>query len=111
MHDAIRQLSAAEIATWCQSEPAPVLLDVREDWERERAALAGAHAVPLSRWEQALAELAPARDAQLVTFCHHGVRSLRAAQALAQAGYAHVTSMAGGIDAWACNVDAKVGRY
>lgn len=107
----VRQLTAEEVAVWAKSDAPPVLLDVREDWERERAAIVGAHEVPLSRFTQALEALQLSRDAKVVTFCHHGVRSLRAGQAMLDAGYQEVTSMAGGIDAWACNVDAKVGRY
>lgn len=108
----VRQLSAKEVAAWqAQGTRAPVLLDVREDWERERAAIDGAHPAPLSRWQAALEALALPHDAQLVTFCHHGVRSLRAGQALVDAGYREVTSMAGGIDAWAREVDVSVGRY
>lgn len=108
----VRQRSVEEVAAWrARGADAPVMLDVREDWERERAAIAGALPVPLSRWQAALEALALPHDAPVVTFCHHGVRSLRAGQALVDAGYREVYSMAGGIDAWAREVDSNVGRY
>jgi rhodanese-related sulfurtransferase len=39
------------------------------------------------------------------------VRSLSAAAYLERAGYHNVRSLAGGIDAWSCEVDPAVPRY
>ena len=110
-YQGVRLFVFSDDAAWCQQEKRPVLLDVREDWERERAALPNAHPVPLSRWQAALDALALPQNAEVVTFCHHGVRSLRAGEALVAAGFGRVHSMAGGIEAWAREVDAQVGRY
>ena len=47
----------------------------------------------------------------VVTYCHHGVRSLTAAGILERNGYEQVYSLAGGIDAWSREIDANVPRY
>ncbi|MFM9916891.1 MAG: rhodanese-like domain-containing protein [Rhizobacter sp.] len=92
----------------------PLLLDVREAWEFELAAL---HAdglttlnVPMSEIVQRIGELDPARPT--VCLCHHGVRSAQVAAFLEQRqGFASVTNFTGGIDAWSTAVDASVPRY
>jgi adenylyltransferase/sulfurtransferase len=53
----------------------------------------------------------PPAGALVVVYCHHGVRSLRGAALLRQAGHENVASLAGGIDAWSLYVDPAVPRY
>ncbi|MBC7994862.1 MAG: sulfurtransferase, partial [Rhizobacter sp.] len=43
--------------------------------------------------------------------CHHGVRSLQVVAFLERQGYEQVYNIAGGIDAWAREVDASVPLY
>ena len=45
-----------------------------------------------------------------VAYCHTGVRSLRAAEILTGAGYRSL-SLAGGVAAWAREVDPAMARY
>src|SRR5438034_4698152 len=45
--------------------------------------------------------------ADVVTYCHHGARSLKALEILKAAGFAKVRSLRGGIDAWAVNVRSE----
>ena len=87
------------------------LVDVREPWEHARVALPGSVLVPLRELPARHAALAPPADALVVTICHHGVRSLDAASFLAARGWPGVVSLAGGIDAWACEVDDMMPRY
>ncbi|MBK8049352.1 MAG: rhodanese [Anaerolineales bacterium] len=94
-----------------------VLLDVREPYELLRAALPDRRVqlAPVSRLAQFQLEGLPieaqAQDADIIVFCHHGVRSAQVTQWLRQQGWTNVASMAGGIDAWAQVIDASVGRY
>lgn len=88
---------------------APVLLDVREDWEWQRARLDGATWLPMSALASRRGEL-DARGEYLV-YCHHGVRSAAVAEWLREQGFSRVTSLAGGIDRWSQEVDARVPRY
>jgi rhodanese-related sulfurtransferase len=86
------------------------LLDVRQSWEHEVAALPGSQLVPLHELPTRIVEVQPAAGALLVVYCHHGVRSLSAAHFLERAGIPAV-SLAGGIDAWSLEVDPQVPRY
>lgn len=94
-----------------QSQTPPLLLDVREAWEFALGTLPGAQAAPLSAFAAHIEALRAQSPGAIVTYCHHGVRSLRAAAMLQQAGFANVASMDGGIDAWSEHIDASVGRY
>jgi rhodanese-related sulfurtransferase len=47
----------------------------------------------------------------IIVHCHHGVRSLRVTHWLRDRGFAAVSSMQGGIDAWSTEVDPNVPRY
>ena len=47
----------------------------------------------------------------LVLMCHHGIRSMHAAMALAGRGHQDITNMTGGIDLWSEQVDPAVPRY
>jgi rhodanese-related sulfurtransferase len=51
------------------------------------------------------------KDTEIVTMCHHGIRSLDAAAFLRAHGFPNVWSMRGGIDLWSAVVDPKVPQY
>jgi adenylyltransferase/sulfurtransferase len=89
--------------------PALMVVDVREPHETEIARIAGARLIPLAQLPGRLHELDG--HAEIVTHCHHGVRSMKAREILKGAGFAKVRSLAGGIDAWAREVDPDVPRY
>lgn len=90
-------------------ENPPTLLDVREPWELEIAAIEGAVAIPLGELTQRVGELP--RDRPLAVMCHHGGRSAQATAWLRNQGFDRATNVAGGIDAWARLVDPTVSRY
>jgi rhodanese-related sulfurtransferase len=87
------------------------LIDVRQPWEYDRAKLANSQLIPLNELPARAPEI-PREPATLtVVLCHHGVRSLSAAAYLVRLGHVNVRSLAGGIDAWSCEVDPTVPRY
>lgn len=86
-----------------------VIVDVREGWEHAMAHLPGAVHIPLGELAKRHGELEPERAH--VLYCHHGVRSMRAAMALAQQGFANVRSLRGGIDRWSLEIDPSIPRY
>ena len=104
----IEEISPSETEQLLQSGADVTLLDVREPWEAEIAALPGAVLIPLGELPDRVGELDP--DREVVAYCHGGVRSLRAAGVLQAAGL-RVRSMAGGIDGWSRTVDPDVPRY
>lgn len=73
-----------------------LLLDVREDSEWAAGHAPGAVHVPLGT----LHPDAVPQDRPVITVCHLGGRSSRAAQALADVGY-DVRNLTGGMEAWA----------
>lgn len=86
-----------------------VLLDVREPWEYEQVHVEGAHHIPMGEIQARLGELDAGK--QYVVMCHHGSRSQRVALFLASQGYGRVANLAGGIDAWAADLDPALPRY
>lgn len=87
------------------------LVDVRQPWEHELARLPDDILVPLDQLADRADEITPPAGALVVTYCHHGIRSLNAAAILQQLGHAKVASLAGGIDAWSQLIDPGVARY
>jgi rhodanese-related sulfurtransferase len=71
--------------------------------------------VPLSelaaRQLDALPAAAQEKDAQIIAFCHYGMRSAQVTAWLRQQGWTNVTNMTGGIGAWAQVIDPSVGTY
>lgn len=85
------------------------ILDVREAWEREIAAIAHSIDIPMAEVPHRLDELE--RDRPVAVLCHSGKRSARVAAYLAQQGFAEVANVSGGIDAWSSEVDDSIPRY
>jgi rhodanese-related sulfurtransferase len=114
----MRQLSGAELVALherrrAEGETPLLLLDVREPWEVQAAALrldgAEARDIPMNEVPGRLAGLDPAQP--VVCICHHGARSAQVVAFLEQAGFGAVYNLAGGIDAWSLQVDHRVPRY
>ncbi len=103
------EISPAEAAALVKDKQAR-LIDVREPWEFATARIEGSFEMPMgdvpSRAHQ---ELDPAE--RLLVVCHHGVRSMNVTVWLRNQGFEQAQSVRGGIDAWAVEVDPRVGRY
>ena len=91
------------------SEAPPLVVDVREPWEVEIAALDGVLAIPLNDLPRRAGEIPT--DRPVAVMCHHGGRSAMATGWLRQNGYAQAMNVAGGIDAWSRVVDPSTPRY
>jgi rhodanese-related sulfurtransferase len=107
----VNQISPPELAAWLSdaSREKPVLLDVREPWEFERARIDGAQLVPMREVPGRLAEIEQGKP--VVAICHHGGRSMQVALFLEKAGYNNVHNLVGGVDAWSRTVDPAVPLY
>ena len=94
-----------------------VILDVREGWEIDLAQITDERAIllPMSRIAREQKEAFPPalRDPQteIVVICHHGIRSADVTGWMRQNGWKKVFSLAGGIAAYAEQVDPSVGMY
>jgi len=104
----ITQLSAAEVKKMIDDGVEFEFYDVRTPEEREIASIEGAR---LLDDEAAKAIEALPRDVALVFHCHHGGRSQAAAEHFGRMGFSKIINMAGGIDAWASEVDPSTPRY
>jgi rhodanese-related sulfurtransferase len=103
------EITAPDLAARMQSESPPVLIDVREPWELEIAAVEGALSIPLGQITSRAGEIP--RDRPVAVMCHHGGRSGQATGWLRSQGFDNAMNVVGGIDAWAKLVDPKVPRY
>jgi len=105
------EICIEEAATLLRSGAGWRLVDCREEDEFCICRLDGAALLPLSRWGQFFPDAFPARTECILSYCHHGRRSLALARFLQDRGYPNVRSIRGGIDAWSCLIDRKVPRY
>lgn len=107
----MQQLSPRELADWLadSQRESPFLLDVREPWEFEIAHIAGAASMPMNSIPARAAELDD--DEEIVVICHHGVRSAHVARFLETQGFGRIFNLAGGVAAWAEQVDPAMPRY
>jgi rhodanese-related sulfurtransferase len=86
-----------------------LIVDVREPHELAVCRLAAALHIPM-REIPARAGSLP-RDRHLLVLCHAGGRSRRVTDYLRAQGFPAVTNIAGGIDAWAQEIDPTLPRY
>lgn len=115
----MESIHPAQFDEWLQSAAqqapgvTPVVLDVREVWETQMAAIKAdgfdlvhmpMHTVPARAMELD-------RNRPIACLCHHGARSAQVAYFLDRNGYTAVVNLAGGINAWAQHRDPSVPRY
>lgn len=106
----MQQISARQLADWMTGEARkPFLLDVREPWEYELCHLADSLPMPMNTVPTRLGELDA--EADIVVICHHGMRSMQVAMFLEQNGFGSIYNLAGGINAWAHEVDTSMNKY
>jgi adenylyltransferase/sulfurtransferase len=103
------EISPMRLAARLRNGNAPIVVDVREPYEWAIGRIPGARLVPLNSLPQAVSSLD--RDAELVVYCHHGVRSAAAATWLRDQGFIRVRNLVGGIDRWSLEVDPSLRRY
>ncbi|MBI5876272.1 MAG: rhodanese [Chloroflexi bacterium] len=103
------ELPAEELKARIDRGDAPLIVDVREPWEHNIAQLPGATLMPMNTIPARMSELD--RDAEIVVYCHHGMRSWNVAAYLAQNGFVNVKNLTGGIDTWARRIEPGMRKY
>jgi rhodanese-related sulfurtransferase len=103
------EISPQELKARLDRRPAPLLLDVRQDWETQICRLPNAVHIPIEEIELRVDELS--RDEAIVVYCHAGVRSAAVAEYLRSLGFKDVQNLAGGLDLWARTVEPAMRRY
>ena len=102
-------LGPGEVQQVLAKDKKVVLLDVRESHEYDIVHIEGSKLIPLSELHLRANELDTADT--IVTYCHHGQRSLQAIKTLEYFGFKKLKHLRGGIDAWAAEVDQEMARY
>ena len=102
-------ITATELAARLKQGASLRLVDVREPHELEISRLPGAQLIPLGQMAARLSELNSADE--IILFCKAGVRSRRALELLAGAGFRKLKNLKGGINAWAKEVDPSLPIY
>jgi rhodanese-related sulfurtransferase len=106
----VKELTPREFLERRAGGAAMTLLDVREAWEIQVAAVpAEIVHIPMGQVPERLAELDPAIDT--VVICRSGGRSMEIARFLERRGFASVYNLAGGILAWSRDIDPSIPRY
>jgi rhodanese-related sulfurtransferase len=108
---AVLEITATELKAKLARERAVHLLDVRENEELAVCRLDGAQHIPMLQLFAGLQAPRAEPETEIVVFCHHGERSLEAAKYLRLNGFARARSLAGGLQAWAADVDPSLPRY
>jgi rhodanese-related sulfurtransferase len=107
----MERITAGELAAWLADErrEKPLLLDVREPWEHEKARIEGAMLIPMREVPSRIGQMDEGKE--VVAICHHGGRSMQVAMFLEKQGFKRVHNLEGGIDAWSRTVDPAVPLY
>lgn len=105
----IPEIGPVTLKEWMDTRRKILLLDVREPVEYQICHLQSSRLVPLGTLTKRKEELD--RNAQIVVYCHTGVRSLAAAKYLKLEGFKDVSNLKGGIKAWAEQVEPAMARY
>ena len=106
----MREFSAKQLQAHLDSATEqPLLLDVREPWEFDRARIEGSTLVPMRSVPDRLQELDPQRET--VVICHHGIRSRMVGHFLESQGFTNVINLSGGVASWASDVDRQMPTY
>jgi rhodanese-related sulfurtransferase len=104
-----KQLNPVDVKRLLDEGRKLVLLDVREPQEVALVHIAGALHIPMGDIPGRVHELDP--EADIVVYCHHGMRSASVCGFLQQRDFHNVANLTGGIDAWAETVDPTLPRY
>ena len=105
----IPEISVEEFAEKKKTNGELILIDVREPHEYDICKIDGSKLIPLGEISQRYGELNP--DDEIILQCHHGGRSMKAANFLKEKGFKNVINLKGGIDEWAEKFDPDMARY
>ena len=84
------------------------LVDIRDPWEVDICSIEPSIKIPLSQIEDNFSTIA--KHENVVFYCHHGVRSLRAVQIMLL-HQIESKSLKGGIDLWSEVIDPTCAKY
>ncbi len=100
--NAIRQVSAAELAARLNAGEPPAVIDVREpeEYRDELGHIKGSRLIPLRSLPNRASEIDDLKSREVVAVCRAGIRSTTAAAILTALGFEHVSNLKGGMLEW-----------
>jgi sulfur-carrier protein adenylyltransferase/sulfurtransferase len=108
--DGIPQMSVQTLKKKLDAKENIFVLDVREPHEVPIASI-GAPLIPVGSLAERVGEIASHKNDEVIIHCRSGARSQKAALILKEAGFTNVSNLAGGILAWADNIDPSMPKY
>lgn len=106
----LEEVTPAELRRRLDEADPPLLVDVRTYEERELARIEPSLHIPLQEFLDRAPREIPG-EAEVVVYCHSGMRSAQATMWLLANGWPNVRNLQGGIDAWSLTVDPDTPRY
>jgi len=104
-------ISPQESQALIESDDRVRIIDCREADEFAICKIDQAELLPFSTFFHDYSARLRDKNEPILIYCHHGMRSLRAAEYLSQLGYVNVHSIMGGIEAWAKEIDPRIPQY
>lgn len=106
----MQQMTPSQLRDYLETaSTAPLLLDVREPWEFDICAIDNSILIPMGQIPAKIDTLNP--DQEIVVICHHGIRSAQVCRYLEHQGFEQMINLAGGVEAWAKDVDIDMAVY
>ena len=107
----VPEITPEELAQRLENGDAPVLVDVREAFERRISDLPdhGQLHIPTGEFMQRVEEID--KDREVVVYCRTGSRSEWAARVLFSRGFEDVLNLKGGVMGWREDVDPSLPSY
>src|SRR4051794_10818651 len=105
----VREITPKELKEKLSGPVPPVLIDVREQFERDISNIGGL-LIPLGTIGARLQEIP--RDKEVIIYCRSGARSAFAVQELeTHQGFTNLWNLKGGILQWIDEVDSSLKKY
>ena len=103
------EITTHELKKLIDEKSSFTLIDVREPHEYEICRIEGATLIPLATIANQMTGLD--QTGEMITYCHAGIRSYKAAEFLKSMGFGKVRSLKGGIKAWSKDIDPSIPVY
>jgi adenylyltransferase/sulfurtransferase len=104
-------ISVTELASKIDANEGFYLIDVREPSEFEIVRIPGSHLIPKQGFLDGTVLATLPQDKPIILHCKSGVRSAECLAILKGAGFADATHVAGGVIAWAKQIDKSLPVY
>lgn len=107
----MKQMTATELRDFLASGVTPVKIDVREEVELQYGVLEGAIHIPMQSVPSQLNALEKHKNDTIVLICRSGKRSQQIGAFMEEMGFTDIINLAGGMNAWAKDVDTSMTVY